>query len=150
LASHQTIRSLLLENNEIKYLPIELSQLKQLTALSLIDNPIEFPPMDIIKKGLKSILQFLNNEMINHNIQQQMTNYESKSMNYDRIDTVDDCWASDDDQDDYNNNNNDQDEESLINKSSLTIKTTTPPVRSSLNTAARDSTSSLQSHEHFT
>ncbi|XP_035186658.1 leucine-rich repeat-containing protein 27 isoform X2 [Oxyura jamaicensis] len=56
---HRQLKTLLLERNPIKELPTELGSLTALTALNLRHCPLEFPPKDIIEKGLKSILCFL-------------------------------------------------------------------------------------------
>ncbi|KAM9282034.1 leucine-rich repeat-containing protein 27 [Cariama cristata] len=56
---HRQLKTLLLERNPIKELPRELGNLTSLTALNLRHCPLEFPPKDVIQKGLKSILCFL-------------------------------------------------------------------------------------------
>uniref|UniRef100_A0A8C3CZS9 Leucine-rich repeat-containing protein 27 n=1 Tax=Cairina moschata TaxID=8855 RepID=A0A8C3CZS9_CAIMO len=56
---HRQLKSLLLERNPIKELPTELGSLTSLTALNLRHCPLEFPPKDVIEKGVKSILCFL-------------------------------------------------------------------------------------------
>ncbi|KAM6265974.1 leucine-rich repeat-containing protein 27 isoform 1-T1 [Porphyrio hochstetteri] len=56
---HRQLKTLLLERNPIKELPPELGNLTSLTALNLRHCPLEFPPKDVIQKGLKSILCFL-------------------------------------------------------------------------------------------
>ncbi|XP_068807441.1 leucine-rich repeat-containing protein 27 isoform X2 [Struthio camelus] len=58
---HRQLKALLLERNPIKELPAELGNLTSLTALNLRHCPLEFPPKDVIQKGLKSILCFLRN-----------------------------------------------------------------------------------------
>ncbi|XP_047904819.2 leucine-rich repeat-containing protein 27 [Anser cygnoides] len=72
---HRQLKTLLLERNPIKELPTELvlpvelwkiqvgyrtqGSLTSLTALNLRHCPLEFPPKDVIEKGVKSILCFL-------------------------------------------------------------------------------------------
>ncbi|KAM7102914.1 leucine-rich repeat-containing protein 27 [Ciconia maguari] len=56
---HRQLKTLVLERNPIKELPTELGNLTSLTALNLRHCPLEFPPKDVIQKGLKSILCFL-------------------------------------------------------------------------------------------
>ncbi|KAM6130313.1 LOW QUALITY PROTEIN: leucine-rich repeat-containing protein 27 [Phoenicopterus ruber ruber] len=56
---HRQLKTLLLERNPIKELPAELGNLTSLTALNLRHCPLEFPPKDVVQKGLKSILCFL-------------------------------------------------------------------------------------------
>ncbi|XP_068957749.1 leucine-rich repeat-containing protein 27 [Petaurus breviceps papuanus] len=48
-----------MEKNPIKTLPVELGNLTSLKALNLRNCPLEFPPKDIIQKGLLAILAFL-------------------------------------------------------------------------------------------
>ncbi|XP_030058846.1 leucine-rich repeat-containing protein 27 [Microcaecilia unicolor] len=62
IGTHRQLKSLLLEGNPIKSLPVELGDLKSLKALNLRHCPIEFPPEDIVHRGLQSILSFLQNE----------------------------------------------------------------------------------------
>ncbi|XP_075113697.1 leucine-rich repeat-containing protein 27 [Leptodactylus fuscus] len=59
IGRHRQLQSLLLEGNPIKVLPIELGNLSTLKALNLRHCPLEFPPEDIVHKGLASILSFL-------------------------------------------------------------------------------------------
>ncbi|XP_068545450.1 leucine-rich repeat-containing protein 27 isoform X2 [Anas acuta] len=56
---HRQLKTLLLEGNPIKELPTELGSLTSLTALNLRHCPLEFPPKDVIEKGVKTILCFL-------------------------------------------------------------------------------------------
>ena len=60
---HDFLRYLLLENNKIKKLPNEIANLRYLTALNLIDNPIEYPPTEIVQKGCKAIQEYLKNDV---------------------------------------------------------------------------------------
>uniref|UniRef100_A0A672U2E1 Leucine rich repeat containing 27 n=1 Tax=Strigops habroptila TaxID=2489341 RepID=A0A672U2E1_STRHB len=48
-----------LRYNKIKALPPGIGRLTSLTALNLRHCPLEFPPKEVIQKGLKSILSFL-------------------------------------------------------------------------------------------
>lgn len=61
IGRHRQLQYLLLEGNPIKQLPIELGNLSTLKALNLRHCPLEFPPEDVIHKGLASILSFLRN-----------------------------------------------------------------------------------------
>ncbi|KAM8806054.1 leucine-rich repeat-containing protein 27 [Eudromia elegans] len=61
IGQHRQLKTLLLERNPIKELPAELGNLTSLTALNLRYCPLEFPPKDVLQKGLKSILCFLRN-----------------------------------------------------------------------------------------
>ncbi|XP_069609992.1 leucine-rich repeat-containing protein 27 isoform X1 [Ranitomeya imitator] len=59
IGRHRHLQYLLLEGNPIRALPIELGNLSTLKALNLRHCPLEFPPEDIVHKGLASILSFL-------------------------------------------------------------------------------------------
>ncbi|XP_036591830.1 leucine-rich repeat-containing protein 27 [Trichosurus vulpecula] len=59
IGSHKNLKTLLMEKNPIKTLPVELGNLTSLKALNLRNCPLEFPPQDIIQKGLLAILAFL-------------------------------------------------------------------------------------------
>ncbi|KYO43939.1 leucine-rich repeat-containing protein 27 isoform A [Alligator mississippiensis] len=61
IGCHKQLTTLLLEGNPIKRLPVELGNLTSLKALNLRHCPLEFPPKDIVQKGLQSILCFLRN-----------------------------------------------------------------------------------------
>ncbi|KAJ7324098.1 hypothetical protein JRQ81_017118, partial [Phrynocephalus forsythii] len=61
IGCHKQLKTLLLERNPIKRLPIELGNLSSLTALNLRHCPLEFPPPEVIQKGLTVILSFLRN-----------------------------------------------------------------------------------------
>ncbi|XP_027696300.1 leucine-rich repeat-containing protein 27 isoform X2 [Vombatus ursinus] len=61
IGSHKNLKTLLMEKNPIKTLPVELGNLASLKALNLRSCPLEFPPRDVIRKGLLSILAFLRN-----------------------------------------------------------------------------------------
>ncbi|CAH2322858.1 leucine-rich repeat-containing 27 [Pelobates cultripes] len=55
------LKYLLLEGNPIKALPVELGDISTLKALNLRHCPLDFPPQDIVQKGIESILLFLQN-----------------------------------------------------------------------------------------
>ncbi|KAM4636960.1 leucine-rich repeat-containing protein 27 [Discoglossus pictus] len=59
IGDHRQLQYLLLEGNPIKALPVELGDLTTLRALNLRHCPIEFPPENVVQKGLESILSFL-------------------------------------------------------------------------------------------
>ncbi|CAM4702264.1 leucine-rich repeat-containing protein 27 [Lepidochelys kempii] len=61
IGCHKQLKTLLLERNPIKRLPVELGNLTSLTALNLRHCPLEFPPKDVVQRGLQSILCFLRN-----------------------------------------------------------------------------------------
>ncbi|TFJ98443.1 membrane-spanning 4-domains subfamily A member 4D-like [Platysternon megacephalum] len=61
IGCHKQLKTLLLERNPIKRLPVELGNLTSLTALNLRHCPLEFPPKDVVQRGLRSILSFLRN-----------------------------------------------------------------------------------------
>lgn len=58
--NHQYLETILLQNNKIAHLPTYLSTAKSVKHLKLNGNPILFPPMDVIKSGTDSIMNFLN------------------------------------------------------------------------------------------
>ncbi|OCT71583.1 leucine-rich repeat-containing protein 27 [Xenopus laevis] len=59
IGEHRQLKYLLLEGNPLKALPVELGDLPTLKALNLRNCPLEFPPEDVVHKGLESILSFL-------------------------------------------------------------------------------------------
>ncbi|XP_028915102.1 leucine-rich repeat-containing protein 27 isoform X1 [Ornithorhynchus anatinus] len=59
IGTHKFLQTLLLERNPIKTLPVELGNLTSLKALNLRYCPLEFPPMNIVEKGLLAILAYL-------------------------------------------------------------------------------------------
>ncbi|XP_069467518.1 leucine-rich repeat-containing protein 27 isoform X2 [Ambystoma mexicanum] len=61
VGAHRHLKSLLLEGNPIKALPVELGDLTSLKALNLRNCPLEFPPIDVVQRGLHAILSFLQN-----------------------------------------------------------------------------------------
>ncbi|XP_075791349.1 leucine-rich repeat-containing protein 27 isoform X2 [Pelodiscus sinensis] len=61
IGCHKQLKTLLLERNPIKRLPVELGNLTSLTALNLRHCPLEFPPQDVVQRGLHSIMCFLRN-----------------------------------------------------------------------------------------
>jgi hypothetical protein len=121
LETHQNLRYLLLENNRIKYLPFEISNLSNLTALNLTDNPLEYPPIDIVRKGCKSVQDFMRDDYLrsktnsreistltsttstftnnnNNNINQR--NHAQIENDDDYLDDEFDVWASDNEEND--------------------------------------------------
>ncbi|CAF0934971.1 unnamed protein product [Brachionus calyciflorus] len=121
LENHESLRYLLLENNLIKRLPCEISSLKNLTALNLTNNPIEYPPLDIVQKGCKFIQEFLRKDYFNSCIENDKNpNYNIESDFSEIKSATDDIWASDDE-------SNDQSKKRIYSKSdSLSLKKTIP------------------------
>ncbi|CAF0934954.1 unnamed protein product [Brachionus calyciflorus] len=117
LENHESLRYLLLENNLIKRLPCEISSLKNLTALNLTNNPIEYPPLDIVQKGCKFIQEFLRKDYFNSCIENDKNpNYNIESDFSEIKSATDDIWASDDE-------SNDQSKKRIYSKSdSLSLK----------------------------
>ncbi|XP_039193373.1 leucine-rich repeat-containing protein 27 isoform X2 [Crotalus tigris] len=68
IGCHKQLKTLLLEKNPIKRLPVELGKVVSLTALNLRHCPLEFPPLEVIQKGLAFILCFLRKNY-NENIE---------------------------------------------------------------------------------
>ncbi|TGZ58768.1 hypothetical protein CRM22_009468 [Opisthorchis felineus] len=54
-----SLRVLLIDDNRIRVLPFELGLLKKLKSLHLRNNPIEFPPKQIIESGAKTLMRYL-------------------------------------------------------------------------------------------
>ncbi|XP_072280951.1 leucine-rich repeat-containing protein 27 [Pyxicephalus adspersus] len=61
IGKQRQLKYLLLEANPIQALPVQLGDLTTLKALNLRHCPLEFPPEDVVCKGLESILSFLRN-----------------------------------------------------------------------------------------
>nr|KAF6457305.1 hypothetical protein HJG63_012693 [Rousettus aegyptiacus] len=59
IGSHRYLKTLLLERNPIKTLPVELGAVATLTALNLRHCPLEFPPPPVVQQGLGAVLAFL-------------------------------------------------------------------------------------------
>ncbi|XP_062609001.1 leucine-rich repeat-containing protein 27-like isoform X4 [Saccostrea cucullata] len=90
---HNHLRTLLLEGNKLRSLPLELGLIKSLNGLNISNNPIEFPPKDIMEKGTAEILKFLR-EMLQAKSSGQLLNgspgNESSSSSSDDWDDGDD------------------------------------------------------------
>lgn len=99
LDRHENLRYLLLENNRLKFLPCEIGNLRNLTALNLDNNCLEYPSMEVIANGLKSILDALKKDYVklggsNDSGGGENENYDDQSIG------ADDVWASDADEED--------------------------------------------------
>lgn len=111
LAKHPSLRYLLIGGNFIRELPIELGKLafvsclsltcrfssgkvKHLSTLNLDGNPLEYPPADIVKQGIKAIQQYLRDEYVRQDTldSEDENDYEDQQ----QVDIVPDVWASDD------------------------------------------------------
>ena len=116
LSKHNSLRYLLLGGNLIRILPVQLGKhfrylffmfrmfrvgkLKGLSALNLDGNPLDHPPYEIVKQGIKAIQQYLRDEHIRRS---KFTNekLDSEDENYAEerdIDMVPDVWASSDEE----------------------------------------------------
>lgn len=62
IGDHRFLKQLLLEGNKITRLPIELGRVESLTALNLHENPLEFPPQEVVNGGVKAIKTYLFEE----------------------------------------------------------------------------------------
>lgn len=80
------------------YLCINLGKVKGLSALNLDGNPLDHPPLGIVKHGIKAIQQYLRDEHIrqskcaNENLDSDDEYYEEDRQTL----IVPDIWASDD------------------------------------------------------
>jgi len=54
----------LLENNKLECLPDELANLRGLTALNLSENPLVYPPIEVVNKGLKQVMIYMKKEQL--------------------------------------------------------------------------------------
>ncbi|XP_071089902.1 leucine-rich repeat-containing protein 27-like isoform X1 [Haliotis cracherodii] len=59
IGKHQHLRNLLLEGNNLRTLPLELGFVSTLHGLNITNNPLEFPPLEILEKGTVEVLRFL-------------------------------------------------------------------------------------------
>ncbi|XP_032279156.1 leucine-rich repeat-containing protein 27 isoform X5 [Phoca vitulina] len=73
LTSKWHLKTLLLERNPIKMLPVELGNVTSLKALNLRHCPLEFPAPLVVQKGLGAILAFLQIYAAQHSAPQDLT-----------------------------------------------------------------------------
>ncbi|XP_067657076.1 leucine-rich repeat-containing protein 27-like isoform X4 [Haliotis asinina] len=59
IGKHQHLRNLLLEGNNLRTLPLELGFVSTLNGLNITNNPLEFPPLEVLEKGTVEVLRFL-------------------------------------------------------------------------------------------
>ena len=62
LGQHAHLRYLLLEQNELRSLPFELGELRQLSALNIVGNPLVYPSSSVIEKGTRFVQEYLRKE----------------------------------------------------------------------------------------
>lgn len=67
LENNVNLRCLLLENNKITRLPYEIANLRYINALNVSDNPIEYPPINVVNKGLKQVQIYMKKEQLSKN-----------------------------------------------------------------------------------
>jgi hypothetical protein len=65
IQNHPSLTHLLLQNNQLTTLPNELGTVN-LKVLQLTGNPLSYPPTEILKMGVKDILNFLHNKYIDY------------------------------------------------------------------------------------
>ncbi|CAH1784520.1 unnamed protein product [Owenia fusiformis] len=63
LSRHENLRNILLENNELRTLPLELGLVKNLSGLNINNNPLEFPPPDVLERGTQDLLKYLRDTL---------------------------------------------------------------------------------------
>lgn len=103
LSDLENLRSLLLENNSIEKLPDEIANVRSLSAISMSNNPLQYPSVDVVEKGFKHIQQFMRGEMLkrqlqtvnknNRNLEELIKDAEDEYYEIQSI--TDDVWASD-------------------------------------------------------
>nr|XP_045218217.1 leucine-rich repeat-containing protein 27 isoform X3 [Macaca fascicularis] len=71
------LKTLLLEKNPIKMLPVELGSVTTLKALNLRHCPLEFPPQLIVQKGLVAIQHFLRMWAVEHSLPRNPASQEA-------------------------------------------------------------------------
>jgi hypothetical protein len=91
------LRYLLLEGNRLKKLPPQIVGLRNLTALNLADNPLEYPPVEIVEQGLARIRDFMRSDYVKSSLERDDERLE------DVVNVVSDgdeeaVWASDHDE----------------------------------------------------
>ncbi|XP_026481201.1 leucine-rich repeat-containing protein 27-like [Ctenocephalides felis] len=59
---HQSLETFLMQNNNIKRLPLELGTVVSIKNLQILPNDIEYPPLHVVSKGTKEVMDFLQNE----------------------------------------------------------------------------------------
>lgn len=64
VGSHRCLENLLVQNNRITHLPKELSRLSTLRVLQISDNPLVYPPPEIVDCGFDDIMLFLQQELL--------------------------------------------------------------------------------------
>ncbi|XP_071519570.1 LOW QUALITY PROTEIN: uncharacterized protein [Panulirus ornatus] len=62
VAALTQLQVLLLQGNRLTVLPVVLGTLPELTTLQVSDNPLSFPPGDVIEGGTRAILRFLKSQ----------------------------------------------------------------------------------------
>ncbi|XP_046382441.1 uncharacterized protein LOC124153372 isoform X1 [Ischnura elegans] len=62
VANHEHLEVLLLQGNRLQSLPLELGLVPKLRGLQISGNPLLFPPVVIIRRGISSILKYLRDE----------------------------------------------------------------------------------------
>ena len=75
-----------------------LGKVKGLSVLNLDGNPLDYPPPDIVKQGIKAIQQYLREEYILHATHTH-EKLDSDDENYNeeqQMNIVPDVWASSD------------------------------------------------------
>ena len=82
------------------YSDVHLGKLKGLSALNLDGNPLEHPPLEILKHGIKAIQQYLRDEHIRRSkCAHEKLDTDDETYDEERsIDMVADVWASSDDE----------------------------------------------------
>ncbi|CAH0394101.1 unnamed protein product [Bemisia tabaci] len=82
--NHRTLETLLLDDNQLSALPMELGAVSTLKGLQVTNNPLEYPPERIVRKGVQHLIRFLREEWNNRD--------EKKSS---RVESIVPGWRTD-------------------------------------------------------
>ncbi|KOC65091.1 Leucine-rich repeat-containing protein 27 [Habropoda laboriosa] len=75
---HRCLETILLQGNNVEYLPLELCTLPNLKTLQVTQNPLVTPPNDIVASGCSAILEFLRFEWNNVHPEERVQLKENK------------------------------------------------------------------------
>lgn len=59
---HDSLETLLMQNNKIKSLPVELGTVATIKNLQILPNPIDYPALEVVNKGTQAVMDYLQND----------------------------------------------------------------------------------------